>query len=157
MHLYPICLRLLSADSCCFSSPSSFSLSLPNFVSLNLSLSFLVFVLFLSWSYDVPPFHFVVLFAYSSRRLADTTCTREVADSRTWGIFIRDTAYFIVIQWSIRSFFIESQLNTGLNTPYPIWKCLTYGSPQRPYCLPLFNLLNLPSRWILFDYVHQLI
>ena len=54
---------------------------------------------------------------------------REVADSRTWGIFIWDTTYFIAIQWSIRSSFIESQWNM----PYPIWKCLTYGSPQLPY------------------------
>ena len=56
---------------------------------------------------------------------------REVPDSRTWGIFIRDTAYFIVIQWSIRSYFIESQWNM----PYPVWKCLMYGSLQLPYWL----------------------
>ena len=55
--------------------------------------------------------------------------TREVAHSHTWGIFIRDTAYFIVIQWSIRSYFIESQWNM----PYPVWKCFSYGSLQPPY------------------------
>ena len=44
---------------------------------------------------------------------------REVADSRTWGIFIRDTAYFMVIQWSMSLCFIESQWNM-----YPVWKCL---------------------------------
>ena len=53
---------------------------------------------------------------------------REVADSRSWGIFIRDTAYFIVIQWSMTLCFIESQWNM----PYPVWKCLKYGSPQPP-------------------------
>ena len=29
----------------------------------------------------------------------------EIAQSHTWGIFIQDTAYSIVIQWSIRSYF----------------------------------------------------
>ena len=47
---------------------------------------------------------------------------REDAYSRTWGIFIRDTAYFIVIQWSMTLCFIESQWNE----PYPVWKYLTY-------------------------------
>ena len=52
---------------------------------------------------------------------------REVSDSRTWDIFIQDTAYFIVILLSIRSYFIESQWIML----YPVWKCLTYGLPQR--------------------------
>ena len=43
---------------------------------------------------------------------------REVVNSRTWGMFIRDTAYFIVIQWSISSYFIESQWNM----PYAVFR-----------------------------------
>ena len=54
---------------------------------------------------------------------------REVADSSTWGIFIRDTAYISLIQWSMTLCFIESQWNM----PYLVWKCLTYGSQQPPY------------------------
>ena len=41
---------------------------------------------------------------------------REDAYSATGDIFLRDTAYFIVIQWSIRSYIIESQWNM----PYPV-------------------------------------
>ena len=37
--------------------------------------------------------------------------------------------YFIVIQWCIRSYLIESQWNMT----YPVWKCLAYRSPHPPY------------------------
>ena len=47
------------------------------------------------------------------------TLNKKVADSCMWDILIRDTAYFIVIHWSIRSYFIESQWNML----YPVWKC----------------------------------
>ena len=60
---------------------------------------------------------------------------REDADSRrpTRGIFIRDTAYFVVIQWSMTLglCFIESQWNM----PYLVWKCLACGSPHPPVCV----------------------
>ena len=46
---------------------------------------------------------------------------REVADSRTAGIFIRDRHVFIVI---------HSKLNHSENMPYPARKCPPYGSPQ---------------------------
>ena len=36
---------------------------------------------------------------------------------------------FIVIQWSVRSYFIESQWNM----PYPVWKCPTYETAQSLY------------------------
>ena len=55
-----------------------------------------------------------------------TKYNREDAYSHTWGIFIQDTAYFIVIQWSMTLCFIESQWNLL----YPIWKYFTYGSLQ---------------------------
>ena len=56
--------------------------------------------------------------------------TREDAYSPTGDIFLRDTAsYFIVIQWSIRSYIIESQWNM----PYPVWKCHPYESTHPPY------------------------
>ena len=48
---------------------------------------------------------------------------REVADSHTWGIFIRDTAYFVVIPWTMTLCFIESQWNM----PHPVWKCFMYS------------------------------
>ena len=57
-----------------------------------------------------------------------------VPEAFSYGI----TAYFIVIQWSIRSYSIETQWNI----PYPVWKCLTNGSPQPPYFwLSFFNLI----------------
>ena len=56
--------------------------------------------------------------------------SREDAYSRTGGIFIRDTVYFIVIQWSMTLCFIESQWHM----PYPVWKCLLYGGMHPPYC-----------------------
>ena len=49
--------------------------------------------------------------------------TRENAYSPTGDIFLRDTAYFIVIQWSIRSYIIESQWNM----PYPVWNTSRTG------------------------------
>ena len=49
-------------------------------------------------------------------------------DSRTWGIFIRDTAYFIVIQWSTTLCFIESQWNM----PYPVWNASRTGVRNPP-------------------------
>ena len=61
----------------------------------------------------------------------------EVADSRTWGIFIRESLHFSVNQWSIRPYSIESQWKT----PYPVWKCVTYGSPQYPYCTVGFGAI----------------
>ena len=56
--------------------------------------------------------------------------SREVADSRSWDIFIRDAAYFIVIQQSMTLCFIK----ITMNKPYPVWKCLMYECPQPPYC-----------------------
>ena len=43
-----------------------------------------------------------------------------IAQFRRWGIFIRDTEHFIVIQWNMTLCFIESQWNM----PYPVWKYL---------------------------------
>ena len=63
---------------------------------------------------------------------------REDRDSRTWGIFIRGTAYFIVIQSSMTLCFVESQWNMS----YSVWKCLTYGSPHPIrwcFCLPFYQ------------------
>ena len=59
------------------------------------------------------------------------TVISEIVQFCTWGIFMWDTAYSInVIQWSKRSNFFESQWNV----PYPIWKCLPYGTVQSLYC-----------------------
>ena len=49
-----------------------------------------------------------------------------VADSRTWGIFIRDSMKLN----TVGLYFIESQWNM----PYLAWKYLTYGSLQPPNC-----------------------
>ena len=63
---------------------------------------------------------------------------REVANSRKAGIFIRDTAWFIVIQWTIT----HSSLNHNENMPYPIWKCLPYGSLQHLYHENFIKLIS---------------
>ena len=60
---------------------------------------------------------------------------REVADSRTAGIFIQDTAYFIVIHLTMS----HSSLNNNENMPYPVWKYLAYRSSQPSYSLNLFS------------------
>ena len=57
----------------------------------------------------------------SHQQVIDKT---EIAQFRTWGIFIRDTAYSIMNQWNIRSYFIKPQLNI----PYSVWKYLTSGT-----------------------------
>ena len=68
---------------------------------------------------------------------------REVGDSCTWGIFIRDTAYVIVIQWSMTLCFIESKWYM----PHPVWKCLTYWSPQPPYLIK-WELNRFLGKWL---------
>ena len=102
--------------------------------NLGLSWLFLFLILFLrndkyrpkdQWVQHTPTTYFREIFC-SSYKLANYT---EIAQSRTSGIFIRDTAYFTVIQWSIRSYFISSEWNI-LYTPYPVWKCLTHGTVQ---------------------------
>ena len=50
----------------------------------------------------------------------------ETAESCTRDIFIWDTAYFIVIQWSMTLCFNKSQWDML----YLVWKCLTYGMAQ---------------------------
>ena len=61
------------------------------------------------------------------------------------GIFIRDTAYSIVIQWSIRSDFIESHWNM----PYPVWKYPTKGLCN--HCRRHTALLFFFSKSIIFQ------
>ena len=67
-----------------------------------------------------------------------------------WGIFIRDTAYFIVIQWSSMTLrFIESQWNmlypvcTGVRN-FPIDSQRTQGSKLT--FLPTRKMLQVPLR-----------
>ena len=43
---------------------------------------------------------------------------REDADSRMRGIFIQDTAYFIVIQWSIRSLLHGITMKSRMKVPH---------------------------------------
>ena len=66
----------------------------------------------------------------------------EIAQSCTWGISIRDMAFSIVIQWSIRSFLTESQWNILYSFKK---KCLLYGTAQYLYSLfpPIFQCFNL--------------
>ena len=68
----------------------------------------------------------------------------EIAQCRTEGNFIRDTAYSIVNQWSIRSFFIEPQWNV----PYPLWKWLTKGTTQSLYWLNKYDETNVISKLV---------
>ena len=83
----------------------------------------------------------------SARVFSETWCTK-IAQSRTRGIFIWDSAYSIVTQWSIRSYFTKSQCNM----PYPVWKCLMYGTAQSIYkSLCLFWLNVATHACILFS------
>ena len=83
---------------------------------------------------------------------------REVADSRTWGIFIQDTAYFIVILWNIRSYSIESRWNNHalslIKLPHvrSDWHCgicvkvyYTYWERKR------YRSSQAVVRWLMFD------
>ena len=46
---------------------------------------------------------------------------QRLPQSHTWGIFIWDTAYYIVIQWSIK-------VILHWNMRYPVWKCVMPGT-----------------------------
>ena len=111
---------------------------LPQFIlwfifSNNFYLYFVKLALLFNFFYlDYFIFNFTMLsFCFLSRKSAVyVPIIGRLQTRRTWGIFIRNTAYFIVIQRSISSYFIESQWNI----PYPVWKCLWYGSLQAPKC-----------------------
>ena len=68
----------------------------------------------------------VVKFDQNNKHVCNLEYNTAIAQDRTWDIFIRDTAYPIVIQWNIMSYIIESQWNV----PYPVWTCLSYGTTQ---------------------------
>ena len=61
----------------------------------------------------------------------------EIVQSHTWDIFVWDTTYSIVTQWSVRSYLIESRWSML----YPVQKCLIYKTAQSPYCSKK-NLIN---------------
>ena len=56
---------------------------------------------------------------------------------------------FIVIHWTMS----HSSLNNNENMPYPVWKCLLYGSLQPPYCREsrfysrVDKQTNEPGKW----------
>ena len=68
----------------------------------------------------------------------------EIAQCLTEGNFILDTAYSIVNQWSIRSYFIEPQWNV----PYPLGKWLTKGTTQSLYWLNKYDETNVISKLV---------
>ena len=56
----------------------------------------------------ISPFDLVDDSIWLTQTYNSNTANTEIAQSRTWGIFIPDTAYFIGIHWSMSFCIIES-------------------------------------------------
>ena len=103
------------------------------------------------WYSATPPFPETILKVFWLKiERGKVKNIREDAYSPTGDIFLRDTAYFIVIQWSIRSYIIESQWNL----PYPVWKCVN-ASRTGVRILPIkkwnVSVIKLVKYWRLFS------
>ena len=93
------------------------------------------------WNITIPV-NFVPVYCTFSNctgQVLYTADIKEIPQSLTWGIFIQDTAYLIVIQWSMTLCFIESQRNML----YPVWKCLTYGIAQSLHMHPFDMTIHM--------------